>query len=98
MKNAKNEYFAERFWLRQKGCYHPTEESLRRMHRRDTTYFWTLGPSLVLFLIGWFGHLWLLAIVSGAICLVIVLWSAASTLHIEQKGDPPRPTVSRWSQ
>jgi hypothetical protein len=90
MKSAKTKYFAERFWLRQKGCYHPTEASLRRMHRRDALYFSTLGPSLVLLLIGWFGHLWLLAIVGAALCFVILLWRASSTLHIEQKGDPPR--------
>jgi len=92
MKSAKTKYFAERFWLRQQGCYHPTEESLRRLHRRDTLYFWSLGPALVVFVIGWFGHLWLLGIVGAALCLMILLWRASSTLHIEQKGDSPRPT------
>jgi hypothetical protein len=91
VKKAKTNYFAERFWLRQHGCYHPTEGSLRRMHRRDMFYFWTLGPSLVLFLIGWFGHRWLLSILAIALCLVVLIWRSSSTLHIEQKDDPPRP-------
>jgi hypothetical protein len=92
MKGAKTKYFAERFWLRQQGCYHPTEESLRRLHRRDTLYFWSLGPALVLFVIRWFGHLWLLEIVGAALCVTTLLWRASSTLHIEQKGDRPRST------
>ncbi len=93
MKNAKTKYFAERFWLRQIGCYHPTEVSLRRLHRRDTLYSWTLGPSLILLLIGWFVHLWQLTILGAALCLVILVWRASSTLHIEQTGDPPKPSA-----
>jgi hypothetical protein len=92
MKNAKTKYFAERFWLRQIGCYHPTEVSLRRLHRRDTLYFWTLGTSLILLLIG-FVHLWPIAIVGAALCLVILVWRVSSTLHIEQIGGPPKPSA-----
>ena len=99
MKKAKTKYFAERLWLRHQGCYHPTEESLRQMHLRDSLYFWGLGPSLVLFLVGWFGHVWSLAIFALVLCLVIVLWRASSTIHIEQKGGPPKPgRLKRWSQ
>ncbi len=63
------------------------------MHRRDMFYFGTLGPSLIFFAIGWFGHHWLLAVAGAALCLVVVLWRASSTLHIEQKGDPPTPAA-----
>jgi hypothetical protein len=62
------------------------------LHRLDALYFWSLSPALVLFVIGWFGHLWLLGIFGAALCHVILLWRASSTLHIEQKGDPSRPS------